>query len=290
MERYWPGVQNTTHPEPWKAGPYSFGKVNSMEEGEFIAIAHHMEDLKGTFHSHMEALAGSPGVYYHMRHRTELQEKPHFYAGKAHHLSGRGGDKRIIDKNLVIFIRKKNEKMDENWRQHLEFLMIQHLRKLEQAGHITVENTQGERPSDCRSEEQEKIEEFFEQLKSKLTELDVFCQGYADEKGILWKGQKPIPISSRIKEKGIKVNGEMYQSSDYVLISKGSHISFERGIMKNTHYDEKERLISRGILIESIHDGKKTYKFEQDHLLNSKTQAANICLAKNEFFNQDWGV
>ena len=110
MERYWPGVQNTTHPGPWKAGPYSFGKVNSMEEGEFIAIAHHMEDLKGTFHSHMEALAGSPGVYYHMRHRTELQEKPHFYAGKAHHLSGRGGDKRIIDKNLVIFIRKKNEK------------------------------------------------------------------------------------------------------------------------------------------------------------------------------------
>jgi hypothetical protein len=291
MDRYRPGIQNTTHPKPWVAGPYSFGKPNSIHEGEFIAIAHHnMEDLKRTFHSYLDALAGSPGVYYHMRHRTELQEKPHFYAGKAHHLSVRGGDQRIIDKNLVIFIRKKKEKMDENWRQHLEYLMIKHLRELERHGHITVENAQGERPSDCRDREQQKIENFFEELKSQLTKLDVFCMQHAKQKRIQWKAEKPIPITIRIKGKGIKVDGELYPSSKSVLICKGSHISFERKSMKNTHYDEKKRLIARKILVESKHDGEKTYKFKQDYLLNSKTQAANICLGENQFIDHDWNI
>ena len=295
MDRYTPGIQDKTPEDAWVVGPINIGKRISFYEGELIVIAFHNKNTstrKKTLLDELDGFAGNPGVYYHMRHLNEFSGKPYFYAGQAHDLKKRGADGRVNDKNIAIFIKMKKIDMDENWKQHLEYLMIYDLKQMEADGHILVENTRDENPSNCRPHVKTKISSFFEDMKKKLTEIDVWCKEFAKAKKINWASEKPVLIGK--KGKGIQIeNAQLFinqNGSSYVRVMKGSHIRYDRGGIDNSDFKEKQSMITNGTLEESSIQGELSYRFTRDCLISSKTRASAICLGKNTFKEEDWDI
>ena len=94
---------------------------------------------------HSNKVHGFPGVYYYFK--MDNLGTPEIYAGKAGHLGRRAGrPDRLAEQDMVMAIRlngimnDEDIHMDDNWRQHLEHLMINDLKDRVDKFGIRIEN------------------------------------------------------------------------------------------------------------------------------------------------------
>ena len=233
-----------------------------------------------------------PGVYYYLS--QEEDGRPKWYAGQAIHLGSRAGNsKRISDKSIVILIRllPKDEeddlKMDENWRQHLEHLMINDLQKRIETHHIIVENSKEERESQCLKDERNRIEMFFNQIVNYLETKNLPGFGDSIDWSKLDDPSFPYVLGSeRTVYQVAKDQGLKYEKSGRVKIFKGARASPSMWSVNVEVQEYKSNLILKEVLVPKFDKKNKLkhYVFEKDHMFMSTSWATRVI--KNA--NQGW--
>ena len=237
------------------------------------------------------------GVYYYYTQDSD-DSPPEWYAGQAIHLGLRAGNtRRIEDKDCVILICLNDEedneplRMDENWRQHLESLMIRDLADREYDFGIIKQNSKDERKSVCLKKEQNRIKCFFEKVKQCLKDKNV--PGF-DESSITWEKKKedwvPIILKNSRTTYVDSGKGEAIFVSDLptkIKIKAGARASSSMWSVNVEVQEYKQDLIDEGILVKAgtPKDGiPEYYEFEKDHIFHSSSWATRVI--KNT--NQGW--
>jgi len=238
---------------------------------------------------HDNGVHGHPGVYYYLSITEE--GVPEIYAGEAGHLGKRAGmPSRMLEKDLVVAIRLKapieneNIQMDENWRQHLEHLMINDLkRRVDDCG-IIIGNSKGEGPSKCVSSERDLIQSFFEKIHEGMKQAEI--PGFRNSDQGKWLKLPRIPItlggpSSRFE---VSVNQGFSLPSGQVMICKGARATAGRAAVDIDQQRMKTSLIDSGALEECRWDngGKPTsYIFTEDCIFPTPTWASRVITNQN---------
>ena len=237
------------------------------------------------------------GVYYYCTNHSD-NSPPEWYAGQALHLGLRAGNtQRIKDISCVILIclnhKTGNEelRMDENWRQHLESLMIKDLGSKEDTFGIIKKNSKDERKSVCLEIERERIESFFEKIK--LCLKDQKLPGF-DDSSMKWEKKKedwvPIMLKNSRTTYVDSGEGEAIFVSDLptkIKIKKGARASSSMWSVNVEVQEYKQDLIDEGILKPKNfkeNEMPEYYEFAEDHTFSTSSWATRVI--KNA--NQGW--
>jgi len=189
QHRYYPGVQNDN-----ESYAIQVDFDGGSKKGRLLVVGLHDGNLMKNGQLdiiHESRLHGQSGVYFYMRHLEAKQDhgdynRPHVYAGQAAHLGSRAGNMtRLKNKNIVVFIGLQpqkienshydlNEMLDENWRQHLEHLMIRWLYEQSICQSVSVENSRSEHASKASRTVGKDVEIFFESIIEALDPLGIW--------------------------------------------------------------------------------------------------------------------
>ena len=327
---YYPGIQDKK--------PYAI-QVDfdgGTKQGRLLIIGLHAGELMeggGLDVIHESQLHGQSGVYFYMRHLTKDDDnanlhRPHVYAGQAAHLGSRAGKKaRLRNKNIVVFVglRPKecantnydlNEMLDENWRQHLEHLMIRWLCKQSIYQNISVENGRSEHASKCDQSLKMEIETFFDSMIGALNPFKIWglstnapttfegsetniptwyhkrvCNGHFN-----WSVKDKLFGKAEFYEgnsKGVKNssgNRVGLNQPQIFLVKKGSYAVFKKDFSKENSqggidlkilYFKESLINSNSVAIKKI-DQLEVLRFQEDVLLSNKTEFKSVV-----FHNKD---
>ena len=189
QHRYYPGVQNDD-----ESYAIQVDFDGGSKKGRLLVVGLHDGNLMKNGQLdiiHESGLHGQSGVYFYMRHLEGNHDRgdfsrPHVYAGQAAHLGSRAGNKtRLKNKNIVVFIGLQpqkikdshydlNEMLDENWRQHLEHLMIRWLYEQSICQSVSVENGRSEHASKASRTVGKDVERFFQSIIEALNPLRIW--------------------------------------------------------------------------------------------------------------------
>ena len=189
QHRYYPGVQNDD-----ESYAIQVDFDGGSKKGRLLVVGLHDGNLMKNGQLdviHKSELHGQSGVYFYMRHLEGKQDhgdynRPHVYAGQAAHLGSRAGNKtRLKNKNIVVFIGLQpqkiknshydlNEMLDENWRQHLEHLMIRWLYEQSICQSVSVENGRSEHASKASGTVAKDVKRFFGSMIEALEPLEIW--------------------------------------------------------------------------------------------------------------------
>lgn len=195
QHRYYPGVQNDD-----ESYAIQVDFDGGSKKGRLLVVGLHDGNLMKNGQLdiiHESGLHGQSGVYFYMRHLEGKQDhgdynRPHVYAGQAAHLGSRAGNKtRLKNKNIVVFIGLQpqkiknshydlNEMLDENWRQHLEHLMIRWLYEQSICQSVSVENGRSEHASKASGTVAKDVKNFFDSMIEALKPLGIWGLSTAD--------------------------------------------------------------------------------------------------------------
>jgi hypothetical protein len=313
---YYPGIQDKK--------PYAI-KVDfdgGTKQGRLLIIGLHAGELMeggGLDVIHESQLHGQSGVYFYMRHLTEVDDppgshRPHVYAGQAAHLGSRAGNKaRLRNKNIVVFVGLKpkkcantnydlDEMLDENWRQHLEHLMIRWLCKQSVYQNISVENGRSEHASKSDQSLKKNVRIFFDSMIDALNPLKIW--GLSTNAPITFEGsdtKQPIWYHKRVckghykwsQKHDLSGKAEFYAKNSVgvknssgnsvglnqpqiYLVKKGSYAVFKKdfsnrnpqgGIDLKLLYFKESLINSNSVAIEKI-DQLEVLRFQEDVLLS----------------------
>lgn len=239
---------------------------------------------------HSNKVHGFPGVYYYFK--MDTLGTPEIYAGKAGHLGRRAGrPDRLAEQDMVMAIRlngimnDEDIHMDDNWRQHLEHLMINDLKDRVDKFGIRIGNAKGEDPSLCFSNERKLIEEFFNLILDKLDSMQI--PGFYNADIGKWVGSAKVGISLGNEKTRFEVapNQGFILPSNQVKICKGARATAGRWSVDLAQQRLKTELIENSTL-EACRWSKKgnptSYRFTNDVIFPTITWATRIITNRND--------
>lgn len=226
-----------------------------------------------------------PGLYIYITNGSE-KSPPRAYAGKCTHLDSRANDvSRLNTRSWIYLIKFRDGKgrighMDENWRQHLESLLIDHIRQDPFGTNVQPDNKRGEGKSFM--EDTGEPEAWFKLLIAELAALD--CPSFSRT---VYTAPTPAPtclislLPSRKIEKTYAVDkARLNLRSGEVTIPAGSRATNGCWSIDVAYQDEKARLINEEVLelkSETVDGEKKDYfEFTKDHQFSGLTEATAI--------------
>jgi len=225
---------------------------------------------------------GKSGIYLYVN-ESKTRNTVSIYAGQARHLDSRADDpKRFMNDDgstkytsIVLITREGNLQMDENWRQHLEHLLIADLTDRSRGKGFICENRTREPASYATEKEREIIEFWYTELEEELAMRGI--AGFDNRKFSAPSTQTYYCESGKsARTKIFKAIGEYSEVAGTVHVLEGSYAAIHRWQVAVTHQRVKSNLIEKGILIEDKLDGKDCYRFTQDVTFSSKTEATAV--------------
>ena len=261
---------------------------SDMSKGEIEKVRKLNSDK---FHSN--SIHGSSGVYYYFK--MDESGIPEIYAGKAGHLGSRAGrPDRLAEQDMVMAIRlvgtmdNEDLHMDDNWRQHLEHLMINDLKNRVDDFGIRIGNSRGEDPSRCLKDERKLIEQFFDLILDQLDKNQIPGFSYGDLGKWVTSSKIGISLGSKRNVFEVAPGQGFILPSGQVKICENARVSAGRWSVDVAQQMMKTDLIDNSVLEECRWDkeGKPTsYKLTEDVIFPSITWATRIIKNRNQGFS-----
>jgi hypothetical protein len=231
---------------------------------------------------------GKSGVYLYVN-ENKVEKTASIYAGQARHLDSRADDpKRILNRHSIILItRKGNQQMDENWRQHLEHLLIQNLTdRAPQYGFI-CENRSREPASYASTGVRSTIQSWYNELENELSSKGVV--GF-DKRKFTPPNTETYYCQSESSARTKVYNAicEYSEDAGTVYVKEGSFAAIGRWQVAVTHQKVKTNLIDKRILVEAELNGKPCYRFTQDVTFFSQSEATAVIVNSPISWNKKW--
>jgi len=236
---------------------------------------------------------GKSGVYLYVN-ENKNEKTASIYVGQARHLDSRADDpKRFTDddgstkySSIVLITREDDLQMDENWRQHLEHLLIDNLTDRSKRKGFVCENRTREPASYATKKERGIIESWYSELEK---ELEMSGIAGFDSRNFFAPVTQTYHCESgkSARTKIFKAKCEYSEVAGTVHVLKDSYAAIGRCQVAVTHQRVKSNLIEKGVLIEAKLNGKDCYRFSQDFTFSSKSEATAVIVNSPRSWNDN---
>lgn len=261
-------------PKGWDDQKHTKSEIKAIRKENRLIIKKRGFDANPGVYIHLSFIDDSD-IYNSSQYNGFAPNTPILYAGQATHLGTRGANQvRIANKDLIILI-KKSKNMDENWRQHLEHLLIKYFFDREEKIGIKSANKKGERGSFCTDDEKKNIIKWFKELKKILKKRKI--HGFFES--------HPYPTEREIEVWNAGGRSFKVERAEYtkpfgrLKVPKNSFASKSHSSVDIADQEYKTELITSGILKPVDVEGKtKYYQFTKDHIFRSKTLATRVIM------------
>jgi len=233
---------------------------------------------------------GKSGVYLYVK-ENNAENTASIYAGQARHLDSRADDPKRLEEGeyttIILITRKDNQQMDENWRQHMEHLLINNLTERASQYGFICENRTREPASYASSGVRTRIKSWYDELENQLSSIGVV--GFDNRKFAPLATQTYYCESaSTARTKVYMAKCEYSEEAGTVFVKEGSFAAIGRWQVAVTHQKVKTNLKDNNILVEDEFNGKPCYRFTKDFTFFSQSEATAVIVNSPISWNKIW--